>query len=230
MHWLSFPICLFRRYKPLLLNGCWCFLEGRSITCQSGRPICPSIWHGGIYPFHSSHYFSVWSCLLWPSSVSGSIPFLVHYLPASMGYRHHPSSLHMCSFQGLQPNHFTCGLHPSPVDTPVNVHDPSCNFPFFHPREALLVGHQVTALPFFSCGILSSSPPMEVVLHGVGLVHLSCVWWLPIHKGMATSDRWEEASFGGGLMTIHVGSSLHRRVHQPWFVIPPSKSLLPTYP
>ena len=24
----------------------------------------------------------------------------------------------------------------------------------------------------------------------------------------------EEASFGGGLMTIHVGSSLHRRIHQ----------------
>ena len=40
----------------------------------------------------------------------------------------------------------------------------------------------------------------------------------------------EEAGFGGGLMTIHVGSSLHRRVCQPLFVIPPSKSLLPTYP
>ena len=38
----------------------------------------------------------------------------------------------------------------------------------FHPREALLVGHQVTALPSFSCGALLSSPPMEVVLHGVG--------------------------------------------------------------
>ena len=40
----------------------------------------------------------------------------------------------------------------------------------------------------------------------------------------------EEASFCGGLMTIHVGSSLCRRVHQPWFVVPPPKSLLPTYP
>ena len=143
---------------------------------------------GGIYPFHSPHYFSVWPCLPWPSSVSGSIPFLVHYPPASMGYRHHPSALHTCSFQGLQPNHFTCGLHLSSVDAAVDVHDPSCNIPFFHPREALLVGHQVTALPFFSCGILSSSPPIEVVLHGVGLVHLSHVWRLPIHKGMPTSD------------------------------------------
>ena len=25
----------------------------------------------------------------------------------------------------------------------------------------------------------------------------------------------EEASFSGGLVTIHVGSSLHRRAHQP---------------
>ena len=45
----------------------------------------------------------------------------------------------------------------------------------FHPREALLVGHQVTALPLFSCGILFSSPQTEVVLCGVGLVHLSHV-------------------------------------------------------
>ena len=30
-----------------------------------------------------------------------------------MGYRRHPSALHTYSFQGLQPNHFTCG--PSPV-------------------------------------------------------------------------------------------------------------------
>ena len=27
--------------------------------------------------------------------------------------------------------------------------------------------------------------------------------------------RREEAGFGGGLMTVHVGSSLHRRAHQP---------------
>ena len=76
---------------------------------------------------------------------------------------------------GLQPNHFTCGLHPSSVDALVDAHNSSHNFPFFHPREAFLVGRQVTTLPLFSCGVLSSSPPEEVVLHGVGLVHLSCV-------------------------------------------------------
>ena len=74
----------------------------------------------------------------------------------------------MCSFQGLQPNHFTCGLHLSSVDAPVDIHGISCNFLFFHPREALLVDCQVTALPSFSCGILFPSPPTEVGLHGVG--------------------------------------------------------------
>ena len=150
---------------------------------------------GVTYPFHSPHYFFIWPCLPWPSSVSGSIPLTVHYPPALMGYRHHPSALWMCPFQGLQPNHFTCGLHPSSVDAPVDVHSPSGNFPFFHPREALLVGHWVTTLPSFSYGILSSSPPMEVVLHGVGLVHLSHVWWLPIHKGMPTSDVMRRSQF-----------------------------------
>ena len=40
----------------------------------------------------------------------------------------------------------------------------------------------------------------------------------------------EEASFGGGLVTIRVGLSLHRRAHQPQFVMTPPKSLHPTYP
>ena len=147
-----------------------------------------------------------------------------------MGDRHHPSALRMCSFGGLQPNHFTCGLCPSSVNAPVDVHDPSCNFPFIHPRETLLVGCWVTTLPSLSCGVLFPSPPKEVVLHGVGLVHLSHVWWLPIHKGMPTSDmQREEASFSGGLLTIHVGSSLHRRAHQLQFVMTPPKSLHPTW-
>ena len=101
----------------------------------------------------------------------------------------------MCTFRGLQPNHFTCGLQPSSVDAPVDIHCTSCNFPFFHPREALLVGHWVTTLPSFSCGVFFSSPPMEVVLHRVGLVHLSCVWQLPIHKGMPTSDTIRRSWF-----------------------------------
>ena len=148
---------------------------------------CHSSWHGGTYPFDSPLCF-VWPCLLWPSSMSGFIHCGVHYPPASMGIDITPSALCTCSFQGLQPHHITWGLHPSPVDAPVDVHGRSCNFPFFHPREALLVGHWVTTLPLFSCGILFLSPLTEVVLHEVGLVHLSCAWWLPIHKGTPTSD------------------------------------------
>ena len=89
-----------------------------------------------------------------------------------MGINIVPSALHTCSFQGLQPHHVTCGLYLSSQDALVDVHGRSCNFPFFHPREALLVGHWVTALPLSSCGILFLSPLTEVVLHGVGLVHL----------------------------------------------------------
>ena len=137
-----------------------------------------------------------------------------------------PSASCMCSFWGLQPHHITCDLHPSSVDAPVDVHSRSCNFLFFHLREALLVGHWVTTLPLSSCGILLFSPLTEVVLHGVGLVHLSCVWRLPIHKG----TWWEEVSFGGGLMTFCVGLSLYKRGRQLWFDAPPPKSLLPTYP
>ena len=128
---------------------------------------------GAAFPFHSPlHWvglpaltqFSEWQC-----SSFGS-------LSASFnGYRRRPSALHTCSSRGLQPNHFTRGLHPSSVDAPVDIHDPSCNFPFFHPWEAFLVGRRVTALPSCSSGIIFSLPPREVVLQEVGLVHLSCV-------------------------------------------------------
>ena len=121
---------------------------------------------------HFTPAYFVWHCLLWPSSVIGHIPVGVHYLPASMGIDIIPSALCTCSFWGLQPNHVTCGLHPSSVDALVDIHGRSCNFPFFNPREALLVGCQVTTLPFSFCGILFFPPLTQVVLHGVGLVHL----------------------------------------------------------
>ena len=105
----------------------------------------------------------------WQPSFIGSLSTSIN------GYRHHPSALHTCSSGVQQPNHLTCGLHPSLVDAAADIHDPSHNFPFFHPWEALLVGCQVSALPFCSCGIITSSPPKEVVLQGVGLVHLYCV-------------------------------------------------------
>ena len=128
-------------------------LVGRSILCQRGRQMLSFLLTQGILT-HFTPPFHVWPCLLWPSSVIGHIPLEVHYLPVSTGINIIPSALCMCSFQGLQPHHITWGLHPSSVDTPVDVHSRSCNFPFFHPREALLVGHWETALPLSSCGIL----------------------------------------------------------------------------
>ena len=44
------------------------------------------------------------------------------------------------------------------------------------------------------------------------------LWW-----------QWE-VGFGGGLMTVHIGSSLQKRGSQLQFDAPPPKSLLPTYP
>ena len=99
----------------------------------------------------------------------------VHYPPTSVGIDIIPFALCTFAFQSLQPNHVTCGLHPSLVDASVDVHRRSHNFPFFNLREALLVGHWATALLLSSCGILFFSPPTEVVLHGMGLVHLSHV-------------------------------------------------------
>ena len=157
-------------------------LVGGSILHQRGRQMLSSLLTQGLLTHFTLPLFYIWPCLPWPSSMSGGTHCRVHYLPASPGIDVVPSALQMCSFQGLQPHHITQGLHPSSVDTPVDIHGRSCNFLFFHPREALLVGHQVIALPFSSCGILFLLPLAEVVLHGLGLVHLSHVCWLPIHK------------------------------------------------
>ena len=58
----------------------------------------------------------------------------------------------------------------SSVDALVDIHGRSHNFPFFQPREALLVGHWVTALPFSSWGILffSTSYRGSLVWGGAG--------------------------------------------------------------
>ena len=52
----------------------------------------------------------------------------------------------------------------------------------------------------------------------------------PYTRECQTLMQQEEASFGGGLVTVHVGSSLCRRAHQQRFVMTPPKSLHPTYP
>ena len=190
-------------------------LVARSIPCQRGGQVSYLIPLDMEVLTHFTPPCFDWPCLLWPSSMSGHIHCWVHYLPASMGIIIAPSAISTCSFWGLQPHHITCGPHPSLVDTPIDIHGRSHNFLFTHPREALLVGCQVTALPLFSCGILFCSPLTEVVLHGVGLVHLSCVWWLLRHKGTPTSDvmrrswfQWRTHDFLCWFITLYEGTSV----------------------
>ena len=159
---------------PTLHNWCMYLLMGRNILHRGSRPMALHSDMQVTCPFHSPHFIylalpAMTQFSEWQHSSFSSLPASIN------GYRHHPSALHTCSSRGLQPNHFTCGHHLFSVDAPVDIHDPSHNFPFFHPREALLVGCRVTTLPSLSCGILFPSPPEEVVLHGVGLVHLFCV-------------------------------------------------------
>ena len=205
-------------------------LEGGSILHQRGRQVLSLVPldMGGTYPFHFPCLLL--PCLLWPSSMSGCIHHWVHYPPASTGTSITPSALHTCPFWGVQPHHITCGLHLSSVDAPVDVHGRSHNFPFIHPREALLVGHWMTTLPLFSCGIHFIPPLTEVVLCGVGLVHLSHVWQLSIHNICQPLMQEEEVGFGGGLVTFPVGLSLHKRGCLLQSDAPLLRSLLPTYP
>ena len=104
------------------------------------------------------------------------------------GHRHHSlSQMHVFLLMSTAMSHYLWS-YPSSVDALVDVYGRSHNFLLIHPREVLLAGCWVTALPIFSCGVISVSPPVEVGLHGVGLVLLSHAWQMPIHKGMSTSD------------------------------------------
>ena len=187
---------------------------------------CHSSWHGGYLPISLPPCF-VWPCLLWPSSMSGCICCWVHYLPASTGIDIVPSTLHTCSFQGLQPHHVTWGLHPSSVDAPVDIHGWSHNFPFIHPREALLVGCWVTALPLFSCGVHFISPPTEVVLHGVGLAHT-----MRVAHAQGNANLWHDkksVSVEDAWPSVLVHHFVRGDVCHDLDASPP-KSPLPTYP
>ena len=114
------------------------------------------------------------------------------------------------------------------VDALVDIHSRSHSFPLIHPREVLLAGHWVTAHPLISCGIILPSLP------------LACMEWCwyicPVHDGHLYTREcqpltwWEEASFGGGCMTICIGPSLCRRECLSWSDAPPHMFPLPTYP
>ena len=69
----------------------------------------------------------------------------------------------------------SCYLWSSPILSGCSSRCPwkKLQLSIFHPREALLVGHWVTTLPLSSCDVLFFSTLTEVVLHRIGLVHLS---------------------------------------------------------
>ena len=159
-------------FLPSLYSQCRFLSVDGSALCQSDRPPVLHLDTGLLTCFTPPTLLALPAMIQsseWQLSSFGSLSAGIN------GYRCHPSALHTCPSRGLQPKHFTWSLHLSLVDAPVDVHDSSHNFPYFNPWEAFLVGHWVTALPFCSCGIISASPPKEVVLQGVGLVHLSHV-------------------------------------------------------
>ena len=146
-----------------------------------------SITWRGVHPFHTL-------VVLLPQSNSlsscGGQP--VHYLLASMGWclspQTHMNMLVILSRRHPCPLHITWNLHPSSVDTPVDIHRRSCSFPFIHLREVFLAWCWVITRPLSPCDVVLLSLPLGVGLTGVGLVHPSCAWWTPTCKGTWASD------------------------------------------
>ena len=154
--------------------------------------VCPSSWHEGVLTHYTPKSGLVNHDPV-PWVVASVLRFTIQWHLWVVMLFPQPNT-HVPPWH-LQPCHSTCGLHPSSVDALVDVHGRSHNLPLIHPREVLLVGHWVATLPMFSCGIISVSPPVEVGLHGVGLVHLFHAWWMPIHKGTPTSDAMRRSWF-----------------------------------
>ena len=80
-----YSLAAWKGIMPPFFNWCRYLSVGRSILHQCGRPIGLSLQHIGYLPVSLPPISFIWPCLPWPSSVSGSIPLLVHYPPVSMG-------------------------------------------------------------------------------------------------------------------------------------------------
>ena len=151
-------------------------LVGGSIPCiREVDRHCHSFSHGGTYPFHYPlclalpimTQFGEWSHSSW-GSLSASASTDIDVIPsAKCTYVFLPRSAVTSYYLRSWPIFCGCSRWMSTAEV-VTSH-------LSIPREALLVGPWVTTLPLFSCGIIFVSPPIEVILHGVGLVHLSHV-------------------------------------------------------
>ena len=127
---------------------------------------------GVTYLFHSPHLFGLPTVTQfhdWLHSSWGSLSARVK------GYRHCSLCLmYMFLPRSAAKSHY---LWSSPV---LSGHSSRCpwqkpQLPVFPPQGSFTGRSLVDCLTLFSCGILLLPPPTEVVLHGVGLVHLSCV-------------------------------------------------------
>ena len=140
-----------------------------------------------------------WSCCC------DSVPWVVMAVIQSAIQWHiwagdiYPPSKCMWSCRHPLPLHITWSLHPSSVDTPVEVHGRRCSFSLIHPREVLLAWHWVIARPLTSHGIISLSLPLGIGLTGVGMVHLSHAWWTPMHREMLVSDAMRRSLLQWGM-------------------------------
>ena len=82
---------------------------------------------------------------------------------------------------------------------------------------------------FLWCPLLFTSDRVSLVWGGAG--YTCCMYdgcqYTREHQSLM---QREEVSFSGGLVTVCIGSSLHKRGLQLQFDAPPPKFLLPTYP
>ena len=143
-----------------------------------------------------------------------------------------PSTKCMRSCRHPLPLHVTWSLHPSSVDTPVDtqvdIHGKSHNFPLIHPREVWLAYFWVNARQLSTHGVILLSFPLGFGLTEVGLLYLSHAWWTPKHKGTPVSDAMRSQLCVGNV-TVCIGLSLCTRGCPLWSDAPPCEICPPTY-
>ena len=180
VHWLLILVASLKGMMPPLYRqwgslfrwvGAFCIWEADYLVLLSDM--------GVTYPFHSPHFCLAFPTMTqfcdWSHSSWGSLSTSVN------GYRCHSLCLmYMFLLRSAAKSDY---LWSSPILCGCSSRHPwqKLQLPVFPPKGSFtgrsLGDHLTTFLlwhPLFS-------PPTEVVLHGVGLVHLSHVWWLPLH-------------------------------------------------
>ena len=148
---------------------------------------------GVTYPFHSPHFYLALPTMTqfcdWSHSSWGS-------LSASINGHGHRS---LCLTYVFLPRSAatSCYLWSSPILSGCSSRHPwqKLQLPIFPPQGSFTGRSSGDCLTTFHLWHPLFSPLAQVVLHGVGLVHLSYVWQLPIHKGTPISDAMRRSWF-----------------------------------